>query len=109
MKRYVIGDIHGRYKALKEVLKKSNFNYDTDKLIVLGDVVDGGVNTYEVVEELLKIKNLIYILGNHDVFLLIILSQGGQMKFGYSKVGVIHYVHMVERLKKLIILQTKVK
>lgn len=65
-KRFVIGDIHGRHKALLEVLKKSKFNYKKDKLIVLGDVVDGGYNTYLVIEELLKIKNLIFIMGNHD-------------------------------------------
>jgi len=66
MKRYVIGDIHGRYKALIEVLQKANFDYNTDKLIVLGDIVDGGTKTYEVIEELLKINNLVYVLGNHD-------------------------------------------
>jgi len=65
MKVFCCGDIHGRFEALKQVLKKSKFNYTKDKLIVLGDIVDGGYNTYEVVEELLKIKNLIYIIGNH--------------------------------------------
>ena len=87
MERYTIGDIHGRVKALKQVLKKVKFNYNNDKLIVLGDVADGGYNTYQVVEELLKIKNLIYIIGNHDEWFMnhiktgwaeeIWLSQGG--------------------------------
>ena len=58
MKTFVIGDIHGRFKALKEVLKNSKFDYINDKLIVLGDIVDGGIRTYDVVEELLKIKKL---------------------------------------------------
>lgn len=66
MKTFVIGDIHGRFKALKEVLKNSKFDYINDKLIVLGDIVDGGIRTYDVVEELLKIKNIVYIIGNHD-------------------------------------------
>lgn len=70
MKTFVIGDIHGRHKALIEVLNKANFNYEEDKLIVLGDVVDGGEESYEVVEELLKIKNLVYIWGNHDWWFL---------------------------------------
>ena len=70
MKVFVLGDIHGRFKALKEVLKKSKFNYEKDKLIVLGDIVDGGYNTYQVVEELLKIKKCVYILGNHCVWFL---------------------------------------
>ena len=66
MRRLVIGDIHGRFEALKEVLDKASFDYEKDMLIVLGDVADGGYNTAQVVEELLKIKNLIYIVGNHD-------------------------------------------
>lgn len=66
MKRFVVGDIHGRATALKEVLKKAKFDYDKDKLIILGDVVDGGSESKEVVEELLKIKNKVFVLGNHD-------------------------------------------
>jgi serine/threonine protein phosphatase 1 len=63
---FVIGDIHGNYKALKQILEHSNFDYDNDTLIQLGDVVDGWSETYECVEELLKIKHLISIKGNHD-------------------------------------------
>jgi len=76
MKKFVIGDVHGRIEALKEVLKKSKFDYDKDKLIVLGDVCDGGYNTYEVIEELLKIKNLVLVLGNHDLWLLQHIKNG---------------------------------
>lgn len=61
-----IGDLHGNYKGLMQALERSNFNYKNDTLISLGDIVDGHSQTYEVVEELLKIKNLICIKGNHD-------------------------------------------
>jgi len=76
MKTFVIGDIHGRYKALKEVLKSSKFDYNKDKLIILGDIVDGGINTYKVVEELLKIKFTIFVLGNHDCWVMKYISSG---------------------------------
>jgi serine/threonine protein phosphatase 1 len=66
MKTYCIGDIHGNYKALKDVLEMSNFNYENDTLISLGDIVDGYPDTFECVEELLKIKNLIIVHSNHD-------------------------------------------
>lgn len=65
-KTYVMGDIHGAHKALIQCLERSNFNYEQDTLIQLGDVVDGWSEVYECVEELLKIKNLISIKGNHD-------------------------------------------
>lgn len=68
MNKFVIGDIHGGYRSLKQCLERSNFNYDEDQLIVLGDVVDGWSETPLVIEELLKIKNLILIEGNHDTW-----------------------------------------
>lgn len=66
MSVYVVGDIHGAAKALKQCLKRCKFDYEKDTLISLGDIVDGWTEVYECVEELLKIKNLIAIRGNHD-------------------------------------------
>jgi serine/threonine protein phosphatase 1 len=65
-KTFCIGDIHGGYKALLQCLERSKFNNNEDILIQLGDVVDGWSESFEVVEELLKIKCLIPIIGNHD-------------------------------------------
>lgn len=65
-KTFVIGDIHGAYKTLVQCLERSGFNKEEDTLIQLGDVVDGWNEVYECVEELLTIKNLIAIKGNHD-------------------------------------------
>jgi serine/threonine protein phosphatase 1 len=61
-----MGDIHGCYDKMKACLDAVNFNKDTDQLIQLGDVVDRGPDTFLCIEELLGIKNLIAIKGNHD-------------------------------------------
>jgi serine/threonine protein phosphatase 1 len=61
-----IGDIHGAYLALVQCLERSHFDCENDVLIQLGDVVDGYPQSYECIEELLKIKYLIAIKGNHD-------------------------------------------
>jgi serine/threonine protein phosphatase 1 len=66
MKTFVMGDIHGAYKALVQCLERSGFNKAEDRLIQLGDVADGWGQTYECVEELITIPNLIPIKGNHD-------------------------------------------
>jgi len=66
MKTYVLGDVHGAYRALLQVLERSGFNLDKDRLICLGDIVDGWPDVMECFDELLKIKDLIYIWGNHD-------------------------------------------
>ena len=67
---FVIGDIHGAFKALKQCLLKSDFNYEEDMLICLGDVCDGWPQTKECINELLYIKYLTMILGNHDYWTL---------------------------------------
>jgi len=76
MKTFTIGDTHGNYRALKQCLERSNFDYENDTLIHLGDICDGWVYVYECVEELLKIKNLIPIKGNHDDWFLQWINTG---------------------------------
>lgn len=78
MKTFVLGDSHGAYKALKQVLEKSSFDYENDRLICLGDVADGWPEVPELIEELLKIKNLVFIRGNHDQWLKDFLKDGKQ-------------------------------
>lgn len=70
MRTFVIGDIHGAYKAMMQCFERSGFNYKKDRLICLGDVCDRGTEVVKVFDELLKIKNLVYILGNHDLWAL---------------------------------------
>ena len=76
MKTFVLGDKHGGYKAMLQVFERSGFNPDTDRLIDLGDVVDGWSETFECVELLLSCKHLISIKGNHDDWWLEYLNTG---------------------------------
>jgi serine/threonine protein phosphatase 1 len=69
-KTFVIGDIHGAHRALIQCLQRADFNYEKDHLISLGDVADGWPDTKSCIDELLRIKNLTYILGNHDFWTL---------------------------------------
>ncbi len=88
MRTLVLGDIHGGYKALLQCFERSSFDYEKDKLIFLGDAVDGWSQSPQCVEELRKVKNLIYLLGNHDFWVMkwlifrekpqLWLSQGGK-------------------------------
>lgn len=86
-RRFVVGDIHGRYEALKQVLEESGFDYDNDRLIILGDIVDGGYNTDQVVEELIKIENKVFVLGNHDKWFIDSLSTGWSEAIWLSQGG----------------------
>lgn len=70
MKVFVIGDIHGAYKALLQCFERSGFDYKKDRLIVLGDVCDGYPDVRQCIDELLKIKHCDFIIGNHDKWAL---------------------------------------
>jgi len=88
MRTLVLGDVHGRIEALREVLIKSKFEYDNDKLILLGDLADGGYNTYDVVEELLKIKNIVFIIGNHDIWFMQHIQSGWAEEIWLTQGGI---------------------
>lgn len=78
-RRLVMGDIHGRLDYLQDVLKKCNFDYENDTLIQVGDLVDRGSSPFECMDELLKVKNLILIVGNHDSAFLEWVSTGSSV------------------------------
>lgn len=71
MKRtFVIGDIHGAYKALEQVVIKIEIT-ENDTLIFLGDYVDGWSESKEVIDYLIELDqkyNCIFIKGNHDAW-----------------------------------------
>lgn len=62
----VVGDLHGNYKGFMQALERSSFDYNSDHLISLGDIADGYSQVPEIIEEFRKIKNLTWVLGNHD-------------------------------------------
>ena len=77
-KTYVIGDIHGGFKALLQVLDRASVSSD-DTLIFLGDYVDGWSETVEIIDFLINLNNkqrCIFIQGNHEELLLQWLKNG---------------------------------
>jgi serine/threonine protein phosphatase 1 len=75
-KTFSIGDIHGNYLGLMQCLERSKFDYEADTLISIGDLVDGHSQSFEVVEELLKMAHLIAIKGNHDEWFNVFIETG---------------------------------
>ena len=72
MNYYAFGDIHGEFFKLAFLLNKLKIE-DDDVLVFLGDYIDRGKMSYEVIELLIEISetyNCIFIKGNHeDMFL----------------------------------------
>lgn len=74
----VIGDIHGGYKALLQVLKRANVTSE-DTLIFLGDYVDGWSESAKVIQELIHLSvsnTCVFIRGNHDLWCGLWLEKG---------------------------------
>lgn len=69
-KIFVIGDIHGCLNMLDRLMEKIPWRPDKDLLIFLGDYIDRGEHSKEVVDYIIAIKrcfsNVECLLGNHD-------------------------------------------
>lgn len=70
MRQLAVGDIHGGYRALMQCLKRSKFDYENDELVIMGDTCDGWPETKQVINEFLKMKHTVLIMGNHDQWMI---------------------------------------
>ncbi len=67
---HVIGDIHGAFRGLTQALQRASLKTD-DRLIFLGDYVDGWSQSRQVIDYLMQLDaayNCIFIRGNHDAW-----------------------------------------
>ncbi|MCK5726468.1 MAG: metallophosphoesterase [Thiotrichaceae bacterium] len=67
---FVVGDIHGMFPALEELLE-DHIHFDTsiDRLFCVGDLIDRGPESHRITEFLAK-PWFHSIIGNHEVMLL---------------------------------------
>lgn len=72
--RYVISDIHGCYEEYRELLEKIGL-IDNDILYILGDSVDRGPEPIKVIQDLMHMKNVKYVIGNHDFLFLYFMDK----------------------------------
>ncbi len=76
MATIAIGDIHGNYGALADLLEKlvPQIHAD-DTLVFLGDYIDRGPDSKDCVEEIIRLKqdapfSVVTLLGNHEEWML---------------------------------------
>jgi serine/threonine protein phosphatase 1 len=61
----VIGDVHGCYYTLKQLVEKIKNKYPDINIYCVGDLVDRGNNSFEVIEFVVAEK-IQFTIGNHD-------------------------------------------
>jgi serine/threonine protein phosphatase 1 len=71
---FAVGDIHGCYLKLDRLMDKIKLNSEKDVMVFLGDYIDRGDQSKEVVEYLVRLKrqqpSTVFLLGNHEQMLL---------------------------------------
>lgn len=92
MKILILSDIHGNEQALNAVIKKAEMDYKIDACFLLGDLIDYGMHSNEVIQ---RIKSLPYpvlcnIRGNHEDAVInenyeLFSSERGKQSAQYTK------------------------
>jgi len=75
-RRLIIGDVHGRYNALRQVLDRAGYDEGNDILYSVGDFCDRGRDNLSVLEYLSSLSSFRPVLGNHDAWLQDYLRTG---------------------------------
>lgn len=70
---FAIGDIHGCYHLFKKMIAKLELT-KTDRVVLLGDYIDKGSHSKEVIDYIFKLRkkgyDIITLMGNHELMLL---------------------------------------
>ena len=70
---YIMSDIHGMYDKYMKMLELIELS-DDDDLYILGDVVDRGDSSAEILLDMMNRPNVYPIIGNHEVMAIEVLD-----------------------------------
>jgi hypothetical protein len=70
MRHLITADVHGRYDAFMLALENARYDDTTDRLVLLGDLIDRGRQSREVLECIAGLiargRDIIMLRGNHE-------------------------------------------
>jgi len=112
MNIYAIGDIHGSLSELtslhKKILANDKFKVKEDLLIYLGDYIDRGLKSKQVIDQIIKLKNkqikTIHLMGNHEELMIdFLINKKNNIKnwlnFGADQTFKSYDIEIVEFIK----------
>ncbi len=70
---YVMSDIHGMYEKYTKMLELIGFS-DDDDMYILGDVVDRGEHSAEILLDMMPRRNVFPVIGNHELMAKTVLD-----------------------------------
>ena len=66
---WVIGDVHGYFSTLQSLVEKLELN-ENDAVVILGDLIDRGPSSADVVNYVKSTENIHSIRGNHEQMMI---------------------------------------
>lgn len=111
-KTFAIGDVHGQFSTLKKLLDQLPINWQTDELVFLGDLVDRGLESRQVIEFLMQLQKdfstVTVLSGNHEEMMVNSytdeeefshwLLMGGDTTYLSYVQGVVHWKKFIKEL-----------
>ena len=128
MNIYAIGDIHGCLSELtslhKKILTNDKFKVKEDLIIYLGDYIDRGLKSKQVIDQIIKLKNkqikTIHLMGNHEELMIDFLFNkknniknwlnfGADQTFKSYNIEIVEFIkdgfedHVIDRLRNALL------
>ena len=130
MNIFAIGDIHGCLSELtllhKKILAHEKFDVKNDLLIYLGDYIDRGLQSKQVIDQIIKLRNnkikIINLMGNHEDIMIDFLFNkknnienwldfGADQTFKSYNIEIVDFIkdgfedHIIDRLRNRLLEQ----
>jgi serine/threonine protein phosphatase 1 len=109
---YVVGDVHGGYERLTDLLAVIKFDIKVDRLFSVGDLIDRGPDSAKCLE-LLNEPCFFSVLGNHEDMLMkaskdpeeemeLWVQNGGEWGLELDPTALAHYAAVLAKLPLVI-------
>ncbi|MCU1762147.1 metallophosphoesterase [Pseudomonas sp. 14P_8.1_Bac3] len=76
---FVVGDIHGQFDTLRMLMSQVEFDTDNDRLFAVGDLIDRGAQSEQVVDWL-AMSWFHSVRGNHEQMVIDCMVDGGDVQ-----------------------------
>lgn len=83
---YIMSDMHGQYGRYKAMLEKIGLK-DEDRLYILGDAIDRGPGSLEILFDIMSRDNVEMFLGNHEHMMLTFMEGSDRISWFYGVNG----------------------
>ena len=82
---FIVGDVHGAFRELRLLLKKASWDPCYHRLILLGDLINKGPDSFKVLSWVRGQKGVTALLGNHELKFIQDVTEGQELSESFQK------------------------